>query len=270
MNKQLSGTIALVLIFSVRTSEAACMPPEGAQVKDCISCGNLEQHVERGHDLAWNELLDNTTMQLELRTVGATHVYLVDPPHSSPGVLHYSVAIEDQQFSVVNTESAATARQLLYEWQIAFDYEGASVQAEWIWRQHQLTRIEAALSTAVATGSAPYILRLFDSRGNPVEGGVAMYARLTPRQEPALAGPRDLFPESQYANEACIHVDRRYPGDDGGDGNGGGGDGHDGDYDDGVFDNAWWDWEESFGLHTRYECVPDFSNPYGSGVICFT
>lgn len=260
--------VSLSLLLGSAHAYAACTPPESDQTTDCISCGNLEQNVARGHDLAWNEYLRNTTMQFELRINGMTRVHLLDPPHASAGVLFYTVVIEDPQFQVTDTASHATASELLQQWQVAFSWEGSNVQAEWYWRQHQGSRIEDAASTAVSTGSAPLLMRLFDSRGNAVTGGTVEWPRLTPQQQLALVGPRDLDPDPRYANDACASQDPRsqsngtsaddYGDDDRGD-----------EPDAAPWEDPWWDWEESYGLHTRYECVPDFSDPAGSGVICF-
>lgn len=263
-----AATLSMSLLLGSAQAYAACTPPNGEPTMSCISCGNLEQNVERGHDLAWHEYLRNPTMQFELRIHGATRVHLVDPPHASPGVLFYTVIIEDPQFQIVDTQSHATAAELLQQWQIGFSYDGASVQAEWYWRRHQSSRIQDAISTAVSTGSAPYLMRMFDSRGNAIEGGTVEWPRLTPPQEWELAGPNDLSPDARYANDACVSQDPRTRGGSAGTSNPGDNDRSDEpDFD--YWEHAWWDWEESYGLHTRYECVPDFTNPAGSGVICF-
>ena len=212
-------------------------------------------------DLAWNEFLHSLTMQLELRTFGATRVHLTNPPHSSPGVLYYTVLIEDPQFEVVNQESHAEAVTMMQSWGVAFSYAGANPRAEWVWRQTMSRRIETILSTSVSTGSAPYTMRLLDSQGNLVEGGTTQQPRLTGEQQTALAGPSDLHPDDQYANEHCIPEDPRQESETpaGIDSSGGG------DWADLV--DHWEGWGNGYG-DIRPLCRPDFSDPAGAGVIC--
>lgn len=264
MKASLVTAVSIPVLLISHAGYAACSPPDGEPTADCISCGNLEQNVARAHDLAWNEFLDNTAMQLQLRSIGATRVHLVNPPHASPGVLFYTVVIEDPQFRITDSASQAVADEIRRQWEIAFRYDGATVQAEWAWREQQLARLEEALSTAVATGSGPYLMRLFDSRGNAVSEGTVEWPRHTPPQQRADVGPSDLFPDARHANEACVSADPRFQTDD--DNTGGIGDGE---RDDAPPDYGWLDWEESHGFPTRYHCVPDFSDPAGSGVICF-
>jgi hypothetical protein len=247
---------------------AACRAPDGANSTWCQSCGNLEQNPSRGHDLAWNKFLQDHGMQLELSFNGATTLYLTDPPHSSPGVLYYTVVIEDPQFNVANSESYAEAYALMQQYSAGLHFEdgipGGAFSASFDIQQH----IEHAVTSSVTTGSSPYIMRMFDSRGNPVNGGTVEQPRSTPAQQLALAGTSDLHPDDQYRNEACEHVDPRLPAE-GSSGSGGGsgdpGDGYDDYY---AYDNHWWDMEEAWG-GAGIHCVGDFSDPAGSGVICF-
>ncbi len=254
-------TIATVLLAVTRTSFGGCTAPSDETAAACISCGNLEQNVSRGLDLAWNEYLKNLTMQMELRAFGATLVHLTNPPHSSPGVLYYTVIIEDPQFQITNIETYAEAVQLMRSWGIGFSYSGANPRAEFVWRQSMTTRIENALSISVSTGSAPYIMRLLDSKGNLVDGGTIEQPRLTGEQMPELAGPADLFPDDQHANDACVSEDPRAESGDATDaGNSGGGD-----YSD--YSDYWEGWGNGYG-DMRPMCRPDFSDPAGAGVIC--
>ena len=259
-------------LLSAAAVSAECTAPEGANSTYCQSCGNLEQNVSRGHDLAWNKLLGDEQMRLELRVFGSTTVYLTDPPHASPGVLYYTVVIEDPQFTVTDTQTYAEALTLMHQYGIEFDYDGASIQAEMMWRSYTSRRIEELASMSISTGSAPYVMRLFDSRGNAIPGGTIEQPRQTPQQQLALAGPSDLNPDDRYRNEACKPDDPRIPDkapdSDGGGSGGGGANGRD-DYD--YYDpreDFWWEWEEAWGGKVPH-CVGDFSDPYGSGVICY-
>lgn len=255
--------LTLVALFFCRTAFGGCTAPEGETQAPCASCGNLEQNVKRAHDLAWNELLRNRTMQLELRLSGATLVHLIDPPHSSPGVLYYTVVIEDPQFEVNNLESHAEAVQMMESLGVGISYGHAGMRGEWAWRRAMTTRIENVLSVSVSTGSAPYTMRLFDSKGNPVAGGTTQQPRLTPRQDPALAGQRDLHPDHRYANEACVSEDPRHQQENDSssytDSSGGG------DWSDSA--DHWEGWGNGYG-DLRPACRPDFSDPAGAGVIC--
>lgn len=250
---------------------AACTPPEGANSTWCQSCGNLEQNPSRGHDLAWNRFLADQRMQRELRFSGATTLYLTDPPHASPGVLYYSVVIEDPQFGISNSESYAEAAALMQQYSIGVDIDDAIPNARFRSGIEIQRRIERAMTSSVTTGSRPYIMRMFDSRGNPVDGGTVEQARNTPKQQLALAGGSDLHPDDRYGNGACEHVDPRFAngGEDGSSVRVGGsndpGDGYDSYYD---YDNYWWEWEEAWG-GAGIHCAADFSDPAGSGVICF-
>lgn len=261
--------LIVVVLIGARTAFAGCTAPEDETQTPCISCGNLEQNPARAHDLAWNEFLRNLTMQLELRAFGATLVHLTNPPHSSPGVLYYTVIIEDPQFEITNTDSYAEVLQLMRTWGVAFSYAGANPRAEWTWRQSMSTRIENAISRSVSTGSAPYILRLMDSQGNIVTGGSALQPRLTGEQELALAGPSDLHPDDQYANEACTTEDSRHEDDSPADtgSNGGGPDDYGYDYDEYDYSDYWEGWSNGY-REIRPACRPDFSDPRGAGVIC--
>ena len=123
------------------------------------------------------------------------------------------------------------------------------------------TRIESILSISVSTGSAPYIMRLIDSKGNMVEGGTMEQPRLTGEQTPELAGPSDLIPDDRYANDACVSEDPRADSGDSADGGTSGGD---------AADNSdyWEGWGDGYG-DMQPVCRPDFSDPAGSGVICW-
>lgn len=248
-----------LLLFS-RPAWSGCTAPEDENQTPCPSCGNLEQNVERAHDIAWNELLKNIKMQLELRVNGATRVHLVNPPHASPGVLYYTVLIEDPDFRITNVESQSEASELLRSWGVGVTASPLRLQGQWMYRQHLLRRIETLASTSVSTGSSPLIMRLLDSRGNQVAGGTTEWPRLTGEQQEALAGRNDLHPDAQYANEACVTEDPRYQ-DDGVDNGGSSG----GDLDD-YLDN-WEGWGNGYG-ELRPLCRPDFSDPAGAGVIC--
>ena len=146
-------------------------------------------------------------------------------------------------------------------WSAGFSYSGANTRAEWIWRQSITSRIESIVSRSVSTGSAPYVMRLMDSKGNAVEGGTTRQPRLTGEQQPALAGPSDLHPDDRFANEACVSEDPRHEGNSSsGTGASGGGD---------WSDNAdnWEGWGNGYG-DVGPQCRPDFSDPAGAGVIC--
>ena len=250
----------VLLVFS-RTAFGGCTAPEDENQTPCTSCGNLEQNVERAHDLAWNELLRNLKMQLELQVDGATLVHLTNPPHSSPGVLYYTVLIEDPSFQIINVESHAEAVQLMRSWGIGVSASTSRMHAEWLYRQQLSERIEELLSTSVSTGSSPFIMRLLDSKGNLVDGGTIEQPRLAGEQQEALAGPSDLHPDDQYANEACVSEDPRHEDDSMSDtGSNGGGDWSD------SSDN-WEGWGNGYG-DLRPLCRPDFSDPAGAGVIC--
>ena len=123
------------------------------------------------------------------------------------------------------------------------------------------TRIESILSTSVSTGSAPYTMRLLDSKGNLVEGGTIQQPRLTGEQQAALAGPSDLHPDNSYANEHCISEDPRHESESSADSGSSGG----GDWDDSA--DSWEGWGNGYG-EMRPLCRPDFSDPRGAGVIC--
>ena len=253
----------LVALLFCRTAFGGCTAPAGETQTPCVSCGNLEQNVNRAHDLAWNEFLRNNRMQLELRLSGATLVHLTNPPHSSPGVLYYTVVIEDPLFQVSNQESWAEAVELMESSGIGASITSGGVRSDWMWRRAITRRIENILSTSVYTGSVPYTMRLFDSRGNPVAGGTTQQPRLTPRQQPALAGPRDLHPDHRYANEACVSEDPRHQQENDSssytDSSGGG------DWSDSA--DHWEGWGNGYG-DLRPLCRPDFSDPAGAGVIC--
>ncbi len=263
--------VLLILIAAslvgTRTAFAGCTAPEGENQTPCISCGNLEQNVTRAHDLAWNEFLRNTKMQLELKVYGATLVHLVDPPHSSPGVLYYTVIIEDPQFEVVDAHTHAEAVQLMQSWRVGVTYENPSqMHAEWVYRESITTRIEDITSRSISTGSAPYIMRLMNSQGNIVTGGSTLQPRLAGEQELALVRTSDLYPDDQYANEACISVDPRQEGES----SAGIGTGSSGDHSGGGPTDStdhWEGWGNGYG-DLRPQCRPDFSDPAGSGVIC--
>ncbi len=253
--------LAGILLILSRAADAGCTAPEDENQTRCNSCGNLEQNVKRAHDLAWNEFLKNQLMQLELRVNGATLVHLINPPHSSPGVLYYTVLIEDPDFEIINVETHAEAVQLLRSWGIGVTASPSRMQAEWMFRQQLSTRIEEILSTSVSTGSSPYIMRLLDSKGNLVEGGTVQQPRLTGEQQVALAGPSDLLPDDQYANEHCVPEDPRQESDEtaGADTSSGG------DWSDNG--ESWEGWGNGYG-DIRPLCRPDFSDPAGAGVIC--
>lgn len=259
-------SLAAALLLFTRTSFAACTAPEGQTQTPCISCGNLEQNVARAHDLAWNEFLRNATMQIELRVYGTTLVHLVNPPHSSPGVLYYTVIIEDPQFNVADVETHAEALQLMQSWRAGVTYDPSGFEAEWVYRRAITRRVEDIVSRSVSTGSAPYIMRLMDSRGNIVPGGSALQPRLAGVQMLTLAGPRDLFPDGRYANEACASADPRDHGDSPTDsGTNGGGDSSGGGPDD---SSDYWEGAGNGYGEQRPLCRPDFSDPAGAGVIC--
>ena len=254
-------TLAGILLILSRTSLAGCTAPEDENQTPCVSCGNLEQNVQRAHDLAWNEFLQNQLMRLQLRVNGATLVHLTNPPHSSPGVLYYTVLIEDPDFEIINVASHAEAVQLLRSWGVGISASTTRMHAEWLYRQQLSTRIEEILSTSVSTGSSPYIMRLLDSKGNLVEGGTIEQPRLAGEQQEALAGPSDLHPDDQYANEHCASEDPRQEGGGTADtGTNGGGDWSDN-------GDSWEGWGNGLG-DLRPLCRPDFSDPAGAGVIC--
>ncbi len=253
--------LTIVLLVTSRVAFGGCTAPEDENQTACVSCGNLEQNVERAHDIAWNEYLNNTKMQLELRVHGATLIHLVNPPHSSLGVLYYTVLIEDPDFQIINAESHAQAVQLLRSWGIGVTASPLRMQGEWLYRQQLSTRIEQLLSTSVSTGSSPYTMRLLDSRGNLVAGGTVQQPRLTGEQQEALAGPSDLHPDEQYANEACVSEDPRQEDDSTADTGSYG----DGDYSDYL--DSWEGWGSGYG-DLYPQCRPDFSDPAGAGVIC--
>ena len=261
MRNPIIPLFAGALLALSHTADAGCTAPDDENQTPCNSCGNLEQNIERAIDLAWNEFLKNLRMQLELRVNGATLVHLTNPPHSSPGVLYYTVLIEDPDFQIINVETHAEAVQLLHSWGIGVSASPSRMQGEWMYRQQLSRRIEDILSTSVSTGSSPYIMRLLDSKGNLVEGGTIEQPRLTGEQQEALAGPSDLIPDDQYANEHCVPEDPRQEGG----GTAGTGTNSGGDWSD-ISDN-WEGWGNGYG-DIRPLCRPDFSDPAGAGVIC--
>ncbi len=267
--KRLYLMLAAIIVMSLSDPAAAvCRPPAGANTTWCQSCGNLEQNVSRGHDLAWNELRRNERMQLELSVFGATTVYLTDPPHASPGVLYYTVVIEDPQFAITNSETYAHAVAMMRHYSVGVSFQVDIPELDFTWTYDLSEQIEHAVSASVSTGSAPYTMRMFDSRGNVVDGGTISQPRNTPQQALALVGPNDLNPDNQYRNQACESEDPRSNNDPGYD------QADDDPYDYyGYLDDIdefmmWWEWEEAWG-GASIHCEADYSDPAGSGVVCF-
>lgn len=261
--------LAALVAATITPGYATCSAPKNEHQTKCHSCGNLEQNPERGHDYAWNAYLEKTQMQLELQVFGATKVHLTDPPFSSPGVLYYTDVIEDPQFTVTSSSEYSEAVTLMNEYSIAFSYEDANPQAEFLWRRSQEEKIRNAVSRSVTTGSQPYRMRLFDSHGNTVPGGNKDQPRLTPVQDILPPGPSDTEPNDKYTDLGCISKDPRED-DDGSDnttsGNDGGDDVPDMDFE---LEQRFWDWEmeEAWGRSTP-ACYTDFSWPDGLTTTC--
>lgn len=204
---------ALALLAAAATfpAFADCTPPQDEVTIECDSCGNLEQNLERGFDLAWNELLDNKGMREELALTGSTEVVLANPPHSSDGVLWYRVNVTDSTWEIANSREYSRLARLVNERSLGFQGSigglGRSFGAEVRWATRIEQQISQAISTAIKTTARPLTLILEDQSGNEI--GREDVERNAGEQDPGLAGPKDLFPDNKRKRPDCAGADDR-------------------------------------------------------------
>ncbi len=193
---------------------ASCTPdPEEAQV-NCFSCGNLEQNPERGFDLAHREFLSNGDLRNEIRWTGNTEVNLLNPPHSSPGVLWYRVNMTDPTWSVTNVGAYSQAQT--FQQELAMGYETSmssglgqlfGFQTEAQWRTTFTNQMELLYSVAVTYANEPYEFFLEDQNGN--EFAEKEIRRNGGMPTPDVVGPSDLNPDERYRERHCEDEDPR-------------------------------------------------------------
>ena len=194
---------------------ADCERPDNEVTIQCENCGNLEQNLPRGFDIAWNAFRSIDGLREEIGLTGSTEVILALPPTSSAGVLWYRANINDPSWRISNSLQYSRMVSLMESKSRGFEGSvgvgsgrtGAGASARW--EQRITQQIGQARLAAISVGSGPITVIIEDQNGNEI--GRKTYERNTGGQGLPVPDQRELEPKQQYEEIDCFDDDVRVP-----------------------------------------------------------
>lgn len=205
------------VLFSILSfsSHAACSPPDNEVTVVCEDCGNLEQNLPRGFDVAWNAFRTQEGMRQEIGLTGTTEVILDRPRFASAGVLWYRVNIVDPTWRISNSTqysrmvSLMRARSNGFEGSVGAGGGRTGAGASIRWERSITEQISQARIAAISTGSGPFTLIIEDQNGNEI--GRKSVERNAGDQTLPVPDQREFEPDQRYEEIDCLDQDERVP-----------------------------------------------------------